>query len=142
MKGPIGQGVSWHTAPPARPEDIAALMRESVVPLPPEYVAFLVESDGGDGELGVRPGWCQLWPAAQVVALNSSYEIQAELPGFLAFGSSGAGELFAFDGRRPGPFPVVSIPYVPLGPEEASPVAPDFASFVRLLGRPVARPAP
>ena len=130
-----GGSLSWQKAPPAPPADIAALVRESVVPLPPEYIAFLAESNGGEGDLGVKPGWCQLWPAAEVLALNSSYEVQAELPGFLAFGSSGAGQLFAFDGRGPSPFPVVSVPYVPLGPEEASPVAPDFGAFARLLGK-------
>lgn len=127
--------MSWQKATPARPEDITALLRESAIPLPPEYIAFLAQSNGGEGDLGVRPGWCQLWPAAEIIPLNSSYEIQAELPGFLAFGSSGAGELFAFDGRRAAPFPIVAVPYVPLGPEEASPVAPDFPTFARLLGK-------
>jgi hypothetical protein len=129
--------LTWTKAPPASPHEIAALLHESALPLPAEYIAFLRESNGGEGNLDVEPGWCQLWPAAEVIAHNASYDVQAELPGFLAFGSSGAGQLLAFDGRGQRPFPVVAVPYVALGPEEASPVAADFTSFVRLLGRPM-----
>ena len=64
--------------------------------LPEEYKKF-VKAGSLEGELSIDPGWYQLWPLDQVAELNRNYEIEEFAPGFLAFGSNGGGEIFAFD---------------------------------------------
>jgi len=100
---------------------------------PAEYTRFLLWSNGGEGELSVEPGWFSLWPAEEVVELNEGYEVQTRLPGFFGFGSSGGGELLAFDTRTT-PWNILSIPFIPLYEEEAVLVAANLGEFMRLLG--------
>jgi len=102
--------VHWYPQPPASPEAIAALRAQSGLDLPPAYLAFLERSNGGNGDLGIDPGWVSLWPAEEVVGLNHGYEVQQWIPGFFGFGSNGGGELFAFDTANTAPVERVHDP--------------------------------
>jgi len=82
----------------------------------------------------VQPCYCQLWPAEEVLTSHAEYEVSQYAPGFLAFGSSGGGELFAFDVRESGSFPVVSLPCNGLSPADALPVAASFTELTRHFG--------
>ena len=123
----------WTREPPAAAaavEQLAAALPE----LPPDYLAFLRLSNGGEGDLGTAPGWFSLWPAEEVAELNAAYEVPDFLPGFVAFGSDGGGEMLAFgaDGQTWGR--VYAVPFIPMEAASATAIAPDFASFVRLFG--------
>ena len=47
--------------------------------------------------LSCDPGYMILWPLQEVPELNAGYGIPEFAPDFLCFGSSGGGELLAFD---------------------------------------------
>jgi hypothetical protein len=125
----------WYSQPPASLEAITALRAQSGLDLPPAYLAFLERSNGGDGELGIEPGWVSLWPAEEVVGLNRNYQEEQWIPGFFGFGSNGGGELLAFDTRTPHPWKVYMIPFISVDEEEAILVAQDFTTFAQAIGR-------
>jgi hypothetical protein len=124
----------WTKGPPGSQAAIDELARKSPVPLPSEYLLFLEHSNGGEGGLGVQPGWFVMWRAEEVLEQNRGYEIEADLPGFFGFGSSGGGELLAFDTRQGEPYSIVAIPFIPLDADEALLVASSFSQFQALLG--------
>jgi hypothetical protein len=119
----------WHKQTPCSEEELQALVGRATVQLPPEYVAYLRESNGGGGDIGVEPGWIEFWRAKEVPENNRGYEVQLAVPGFYAFGSDGDGEMFAFDTRAGKPWPIVMIPFIPMTADEAIKIAPDFATF-------------
>jgi hypothetical protein len=125
---------AWTRQPPAADEAIEELVRTAGIPLPPEYLAFLRETNGGEGELGVQPGWFVMWHAEEVVSFNRDYEVAANAPGLLGFGSSGGGELLAFDTRGGQPYPVVAVPFIGMSAKDALLVAPSFATFETAMG--------
>ena len=128
---------TWQFAPSGAEEAaIQKLIATAGLALPPEYIEYLHITNGGVGDLGVEPGWFVLWPAEQVVEQNEGYGVRKYVPGFFGIGSNGGGELLAFDARSEPPWPVVMIPFVPLDEAEACQVAPNFESFVRLMGVP------
>ncbi|HEX6533710.1 MAG TPA: SMI1/KNR4 family protein [Gemmatimonadaceae bacterium] len=123
----------WRAGAAAAPESVAALVT-AFPGLPAAYLEFLRSSSGAEGDLGVHPGWIQLWPAEQVIEYNAMYGIAEHLPGFVGFASNGGGELLAFDSRV-APWRVCMVPCVPTAEEEAVQIAPDFTSLARQFGR-------
>jgi hypothetical protein len=128
----------WSPAPPASPGAVAAMARDSGLSLPPDYLEFLAQCNGGDGFLSVQPCYLRLWRVEDVVVNNRNYQMRQYVPGFFGFGDAGGGEFFAFDTRRPQPWPVVSIPFVPMEECSAWAVA---GSFAELLERVAAQKA-
>ena len=115
---------------PAKSSELAELEQEVGVRLPSDYVAFLMESDGGEGEIGLN--YVMLWRASEIAELNRAYEVFDHVPGLLLFGSSGGGEAYAFDLRRPG-YPIVRVPFVGMDLSTARDVADTFRGFVEAL---------
>ena len=119
--------------PPAEEGEMQKLIERCGFELPESYLNWLGQSNGGEGDLSVAPGWYQLWPVEEVLELNQSYEVQENLPGFFGFGSNGGGELFAFDVRSPKQFKVFMIPFIVMNEKDAVEIASDFASFVAAI---------
>lgn len=94
--------------------------------LPKQYIHYFSGSGPKEGGLTVEPGWFQLWSPSEIEALNRDYRVQEFAPGFLGFGTSGGGELLAFDsdGR------IVMIPMVGMAVGAARPIAESWAEFV------------
>lgn len=67
--------------------------------------------------------------------LNLCYEVEANAPGFLGFGSSGGGEMLALDARGSKPWKVVMIPFIPMQAEDAIVIAADFRVFLQSMGQ-------
>jgi len=126
---------NWSRNAPATSEAIQDLVSGCALDLPVDYLEFLRFSNGGEGELGVEPGWFQLWPAGQVNQLNEGYEVAANVPGLFGFGSNGAGEMFAFDTHSEMPWPIVMIPFIPMELESSKTITLDFGSFIKQIGR-------
>ena len=126
----------WMPASPASEDVIASLSGQIGFELPSDYLEFLRFSNGGCGDISVDP-WCfdSLWTAEELVGCNRDYEVAEYCPGFFGIGSSGGGEMFAFDMRKPQPWPVVVVPFIGMEPDVALPVAPDFRSFVAMFGQ-------
>jgi hypothetical protein len=126
----------WRPEPPASQRALAALREQAPVRLPAAYFDHLTSSNGGEGDLGVEPGWIAFWPAEEVISLNTEYSIAELLPGFFGFGSNGGGELLAFDIRGGEPYPVVMVPFVPMDSRKAVQIAGSFVELRGLIGRP------
>ena len=97
--------------------------------LPIQYVEYLKGEGLKEGALRIDPGWFQLWPLDELKHWNQEYQVSEYAPGFLGFGSSGGGELLAFDsdGR------VVMIPMIGMSADMARPVANSWSAFVELI---------
>ena len=75
-------------------EDAVTDLRRRFPNLPAEYFSFLLGSNGGEGFLGISPGYAVLWGAQEVAQFSSEYEVQIYLPGYVAVGTSGGGRPF------------------------------------------------
>ena len=125
----------WGRELPATEEVVANLVAASTFELPEDYLNFLRCSNGGEGELGVQPGWFQIWRAEDVIIFGSDFEVPQYAPGFFAFGSNGGGEILAFDTRTHSPWSVVALPCIGLAPDEAMSVAESFIGFAAQMGK-------
>lgn len=125
----------WGRQSPASEAVLSNLALEAGCILPNDYLNFLSHSNGGEGELGVQPGWFQLWEAENVIQFGVDYEVPKYAPGFFAFGSNGGGEILAFDIRNDAGRPIVALPCIGLEPDEAMLVAANFADFAAQMGR-------
>ena len=125
----------WHRESPASPDAIRDLVEQASIELPNDYLTFLRHSNGGEGKLGMDPYWFQIWRAEEVVQFGTGYQVPEHVPGCFAFGSSGGGDLLAFDTRGPSPWPVVTIPCIGMALDTVRQIAGDFAEFVQNLRR-------
>jgi SMI1/KNR4 family protein SUKH-1 len=124
----------WRPEPPADEKALAALREQAGIRLPAAYLEQLAASNGGEGDLGVDPGWISFWPAETVVTSNVDYAVAEFLPGFFGFASNGGGELLAFDVRGGEPYSIVMVPFVPMDIEHAVPIASSFDELRNLIG--------
>jgi hypothetical protein len=127
----------WRPVAPASKAALAHLTAAAPIDLPGAYAELLSVSNGGEGDLGVDPGWIALWPAEHVLQWNADYEIEDYAPGFFGFASNGGGDLLALDVRSGPPYQVVAIPFIGMDPSEAVVIAPDFDSLVLAIGTPM-----
>lgn len=124
----------WFGMSGASAEELARLRAVAPDDLPIRYLDLLAFSNGGEGPLAVQPYNFSLDPAVVVAeAVDGENHGQADLQGFLIFGSNGGGEYLAFDTRSGAPWPVVAIDMV-AGSGSAAIVAPDFDGFYDLIG--------
>jgi hypothetical protein len=130
----VDNTADWERESPANPDVVQKLVNEAQIELPDEYLELLHYSNGGEGNLAVEPGWFQIWPAENVIEFNKGYEVQKNLPGFFAFGSSGGGEMLVLDTREGLPFKVVMVPFIPMKVELAKIITENFIEFVTAMG--------
>jgi hypothetical protein len=72
--------------------------------IPVRYLDLLAFSNGGEGPLAIQPYWFCLDPVLTVAeTIECENHGQADLQGFLIFGSNGGGEYLAFDTRSGAP---------------------------------------
>ncbi len=93
--------------------------------LPERYLAYMKSGNSTEGELSVDPGRFQLWPLDDLEKLNHEYAVSEFLPGFRAFGSSGGGEMFAFNSKDQ----IEIIPFIPMEANLAKLLAQDWPDF-------------
>jgi hypothetical protein len=99
--------------------------------LPIEYSSYFRTDAPKEGALTVQPGWFQLWRPNDIEQMNHEYKVSKFAPGFLGFGSSGGGELLAFDsvGR------VAMIPMIGMSSKEARLVAGSWSEFITRIAQ-------
>lgn len=127
----------WTRSTPAAEEAIRQLIARCDFALPDEYLELLRYSNGGEGSLGVEPGWFQIWPAEEVVTCNEEYEVSQALPGDFAIGSSGGGEMLTFRKQAGPPWPVYMIPFIGMCEEDCLEIASNFVAFVAAFGKEI-----
>jgi hypothetical protein len=126
--------VHFEKTGPASEHALYQLVENAPLKLPSDYIAFLRQCNGCEGELGIDPGWVWIWPAEEVIEHNNGYKTAENVSGFFAFGSNGGGEMFAFDFRTPDETRVVMIPFIPMEIKSAIPLAASFGEFSEHFG--------
>ncbi len=123
---------------PGASENDVAVLRERFPHLPNDYFSFLRQFDGGEGFVGVEPGYFQLWRANEVAQYSAEYQVHEYLPGYVAVGSNGGGELYVFpiSGSPPGIF---MVPAIGMALDVVLEVAPSFTDFVSEFGNECSR---
>jgi hypothetical protein len=131
------RGGIWRGCMPASESSLQDLRKRAPAGLPDAYFMLLRFSNGGEGDLGIEPGWFCPWPADEVLKRNRDNEIADNMPGLFGFGSNGAGELIAFDLRHGPPWPVVMAPFIGMEPATVIRIAADFDEFLSRVGVPI-----
>jgi hypothetical protein len=129
------RGGIWRGEAPADEAQLETLRAALPAAIPNSYFEFLRFSNGGEGDLGIEPGWFCPWPAEEVLRYNEVYRVAEFYGEFIGFGSNGGGELLAFDCRAPAPWPIVMIPFIG-GTKHCERVAEDFERFLEYVGCP------
>ena len=122
----------------ADPASVDALNRLSTAysELPASYFAFLASSNGAEGELGITPGWCVVWPAEEALVATDEYGLPEFLPGYFAFGGNGGGELFVIRVDKGAEDPVVyMVPAIGMAQDTLVPIASAFEVFREAMGQ-------
>lgn len=65
------------------------------VELPRNYIDFMKEHNGGEGDIG--ESWLRLYPIEELQKLNDIYNLSECLPGHIIIGSNGGGEFFGIN---------------------------------------------
>lgn len=121
------------TLNPGIPRDsLDAIMAALPVELPNDYLAFLMDSNGGEGTLGEN--YVSLWKAEDLLPNNVAYAVAQFAPHLFLFGSDGGGEAYAFD-TSDRSFGVVQVPFIGIdGAPVAIPMGNSFTAFLTNLG--------
>jgi hypothetical protein len=127
--GPLDQ---FHGNAPIGPAEIEIFETEAGFRLPTEYRMFLQNHNGGEGFIG-SGAYVILWRLEELLKMNVAYEVEEYVPGFFFFGSDGGGEAFAFD--RTKEMAIVSMPFVGMEPDLATPIALTFGDFLKALAK-------
>jgi hypothetical protein len=101
--------------------------------LPESFLSFHRQYGAIEGELRIPPYWFHLWSAEDLLKANQDYQVQELLPGWFAFGSSGGGEMLAFDARGTHPWKVYRVPFIGMDESQALFIAEDFMAFVQSI---------
>ncbi|MDM4769430.1 hypothetical protein [Solimonas sp. SE-A11] len=93
----------------------------------------MARSNGGEGFVGVEPGYFALWPSEDIPVASDQYQINIYCPEFIAVGSNGGGELFVFalSGTPKG---LHMVPAIGMDPNDIWLVAPTFSAFEAAFG--------
>lgn len=75
----------------------AVIEKINEVVLPKDYVEFMKNHNGGEGDVGET--WLILYPMEELQEINDDYEIEEFLPGHIIIGSNGSGELYGIDNK-------------------------------------------
>ena len=99
-----------------------------------DYVDFLFWSNGGEGEIGEN--YISFWRCEDIVQLNKDYGIQKYLTdNFVAFGTDGGSECYAFDYSVSRNTKIVKCSLGDLDINELKYVADTFFEFIEILKR-------
>lgn len=95
--------------------------------LPAVYLAYLATNGTFEGLVHTADGERNviLWDSEEAESANAAMEVNAQAPGFFAFGGDGGGEVYAFDEQGA----VFMLPMIGMEPATAVPVAGDFLEF-------------
>lgn len=96
---------------------------------PKEYIAYLKSGKPVEGELTIEPGYFQLWPYEDIDQLNEEYTVNAFAPSHKGFGSSGGGEMLAFNSKGQ----IVMIPFIWMSDDEAILIAASWSEFEKTI---------
>jgi hypothetical protein len=117
----------------AAESELQSLIEQLEHHLPADYLDFMRETNGYNGEVG-KHGYVCIWPVEEIAQTNQANHFREWIPGLILFGSNEGGEYFAFDTRR-NPVGVVMVPMIPLELDSAVDVGASFVDFIERLGQ-------
>ena len=97
--------------------------------LPIEYVHYVESGEMLEGFTNGEPGYFALWPLADVTQRNIDLNVSEYAPGYLGFGSDGAGELLAFDDGGC----VYKLPFIGMEPRYAIKIADSWGELAQRI---------
>ncbi len=98
--------------------------------VPRTYLRFMQACNGARGKIPYDTGFIELWPLERVLDQNREYGIDCELPGYFAFGTDGADEIFVFDLRKEDGAPVCAVQAKSAGSTKVTPLTNSFSEFL------------
>ena len=96
---------------------------------PPALVEYHAAGKPLACSLEVSPYGCEFWPLAEVDRYNVEYEVPTNAPGYLAFGTSGGGEMYCLSPSGK----VVCLAFVGMSAKEELFVASSWEEFELML---------
>ncbi len=93
----VREAENWGEVELSGPFQGEAVTEVNGIPLPEQYLAFMKQHNGGEGDLGET--WFVLYPLEELQQINDDYEVQKYLPGRVLIGSNGGGEFYGIDSR-------------------------------------------
>lgn len=120
---------TWHGYQGVSTDVFNKLEPQIQLQLPSDYKEFMCWSNGGEGVFpAIR---LSLWPAEDLVRLNSNYQINRYLGDHvLGIGSDGGPICFLLDYRLGNKPKFSSVNFGDLDPEEIKQIAPSFTSAI------------
>jgi hypothetical protein len=98
--------------------------------LPRTYVRFLEACDAARGRIPYDTGYIAFFPLEAALDQNRKHHVGENLPGFFAFGSDGADELYVFDLRGEDGAPVCCVSAKATGIADVSRITNSFSEFL------------
>lgn len=123
---------NWQLNAGATADSISSAVASLGRHLPPDYVQFLKEHDGGEGFIG--DNYLILWKIEELNPFNREYEVEQYAPGILLFGSDGGGEGYGFD-TRDAAMPIIRVPFIGMNLCYATVVADSFTGLCLQLAK-------
>ncbi len=120
----------FNAKPAATLDAIDDFQRSEKITLPPEYIDFLCQANGGEGFIGEH--YVIFYPVEELAGANRDYEVDEYVKGLFLFGSNGGGEAFAFDYRSP-ELRVVIVPFIGMAHDTIINKAASFNAFIQAL---------
>ena len=94
-----------------------------------EYMEYLKSGKPTEGKLRIDPGYCQLWALEEIDKLNDEYKVHELAPAHKGFGSSGGGEMLAFNSKGQ----VAIIPFIGMSDEDAVIISESWIDFEKAI---------
>jgi hypothetical protein len=116
--------------PPADHRVVDGLSSALGAPLLADYLAFLLQHDGGEGFMA--PTTSFFGKRRKLADFNREYEVEKYAPGILLFGSTGGGEGYGFDTQSV-TLPIVRLPFIGMQRRYAKHVAQTFPELFSKL---------
>ncbi len=116
---------------PTTREILAEVESKLEIQFPDQYINFMLESNGAEGNVG-NNSYLAIWTAEQLVILNEEYAVNEFTPGLVYFGSDGGGMAYAFD-KRVGSMPIVEFPFESINIEDVKLCGNTFVDFLQCL---------
>ncbi len=113
---------------PATMDVADSVQAELGIPLPQDYVEFMLRANGGEGFINGN-SYVMLWKLDELCEFNRDYEVAQYCDGILLFGSNGGGEAFGFD-LRAVPYRVVQVPFLGMNHSLIEKIGASFSEFL------------
>jgi hypothetical protein len=97
-----------------------------------EQKARELRNDGYvEGELSIDPLWYIIWEPEDIAEYNKDYQLAKDAPGFVAFGSTGGGELLVLNAEGA----VFTLPAIGMEPQYARKIAENIEDLRQYMER-------